>query len=68
MTNEQLTKLLLLYKEALKNNLSAIDFVLEIREAKIDLDKSFVQQGKEDENLGNYIEELLILQSIKENE
>lgn len=68
MTNLQLTKLLLLYKEALKNNLSSIDFVLEIREAKIDLDKSFIQQGKEDENLGNYINELLILQSIKENE
>lgn len=68
MTNEQLTKLLYLYKKALQNNLSSTDFINEIRQAKIDLDKSFIQQGKEDENLGNYIEELLILQSIKENE
>lgn len=68
MTNEQLTKLLSLYKKAVQNDLSSTDFINEIREAKIDLDKSFVQQGKEDESLGNYIEELLILQSIKENE
>ncbi len=68
MTNEQLTKLLYLYKKAVQNNLSSTDFINEIRQAKIDLDKSFIQHGKEDENLGNYIEELLILQSIKENE
>lgn len=65
MTKEQLEKLLLLYKEAVKNILSSIDFAYEIREARIDLDRSFVHEGKENENLGQYLEELLTLENMK---
>jgi len=58
MTEEQLTKLLSLYKLAVKNNLTAGEFSAEVTNAKIQIDKSFVKNGKEDINLGEYLEEL----------
>jgi hypothetical protein len=58
MTQEQLTKLLSLYKKAVKNNLTAGEFETEIKNAKIQIDRSFVENGKEDMNLGEYLEEL----------
>ena len=58
MTTDQLTKLLSLYKEAVKNNLTAGEFAEEIINAQIQIDKSFVESGKEDMNLGEYLEEL----------
>jgi len=58
MTQEQLTKLLSLYKKAVKNNLTAGEFAQEVQGAKIEIDRSFVESGKEDMNLGEYLEEL----------
>lgn len=58
MTTEQLESLLALYKKAITNNLTAEMFVKETLAAKIKLDKSFTESGKEDMNLGEYINEL----------
>jgi len=58
MTNEQLEKLVSLYKKAVKNNLTAGEFIEELQNAKIQLDRSFVESGKEDMNLGEYLQEL----------
>lgn len=66
MDNNQLKKLLSMYKEAVKKNLTAGDFAREIQAAKIELDRSFVLQGKEDENLGEYINEIYELQKLTE--
>ena len=61
MTTDQLEKLLLLYKNAVANNLTAADFALELQAAEIKLDRSFVESGKEDMNLGEYLNELKTL-------
>jgi len=58
MTEEQLTKLLSLYKQAVKNNLTYSEFMKEVEKTKIQIDESFVKSGKEDRNLGEYLEEL----------
>jgi hypothetical protein len=58
MTHLQLAKLLSLYKLAVKNNLTAGEFNTEVQNAKIQIDRSFVKSGKEDMNLGEYLEEL----------
>jgi len=58
MIRKQLEKLLSLYKQAVKNNLTAGEFSQEVANAKIQIDKSFVENGKEDMNLGKYLEEL----------
>jgi len=58
MTHEQLKKLLSMYKLAVKNNLTAGEFETEVKNAKIQIDRSFVENGKEDMNLGEYLEEL----------
>lgn len=68
MKTEQLEKLLLLYKQAVANNITAGEFATEIQAAKIELDKSFVKDGKEDMNLGEYIEELYLLQTAVSHE
>lgn len=68
MDNEQLKKLLSMYKKAVEKNLTANDFILELQAAKIDLDRSFVTEGKEDENIGEYIEEIYELQKLTTNE
>lgn len=68
MDNEQLKKLLSMYKKAVQNNLTANDFILELQAAKIELDKSFVLEGKENENIGEYINEIYELQKLTENE
>lgn len=68
MTTEQLEKLLALYKKAVANNLTAREFSDEIQQAKIKLDESFVQKGREDENLGKYLAELYELQKTTTNE
>lgn len=62
MTTEQLETLLALYKKAIANNLTAGEFTNELTGAKIALDKSFIKDGKEDKNLGDYIQELYELQ------
>ena len=67
MTTEQLEKLLKLYKKAIENKLTAEDFVTEIQSAEIQLDQSFVKNGKSDKNLGVYIEELYNLQKLTTN-
>lgn len=63
MTTEQLTMLLSLYKKAIKNNLSISDFENEIMQIRLKIDASFVREGKEDMNLGEYLNELLELQT-----
>lgn len=63
MTTEQLTMLLSLYKKAITNNLSIDDFENEIMQTRLKIDASFVQEGKEDMNLGEYLKELLELQT-----
>ena len=68
MTNEQLVKLLSLYKCAVDNNLTAGEFEQEILNAKIEIDESFVKDGKENMNLGEYLEELIELQGKINNE
>lgn len=68
MNNEQLKQLLELYKKAVAKNLTADDFVKEIQLTKIQIDRSFVHAGKEDENLGEYLEELYQLQNNFINE
>jgi hypothetical protein len=68
MTNQQLETLLQLYKKALANNLTVIEFSNEVQNAKIELDKSFVQNGAEDTNLGVFLEELNELQKNMNNE
>jgi len=68
MVKEQLEKLLCLYKKAIVRNLSANDFASELRLAEISLDKSFVVSGKEDMNLGEYLNELRNLKTVIENE
>lgn len=68
MDNEQLKKLLSMYKKAVKKNLTAGDFASELLAAKIDLDRSFITEGKEDENIGEYIQEIYELQKLTTNE
>ena len=68
MNNEQLKQLLELYKKEEKKNLTADDFVKEIQATQIQIDRSFVQAGKEDANLGEYLEELNQLQNSYINE
>lgn len=68
MNNEQLKQLLELYKQAVAKRLSADDFVKEIQATQIQIDRSFVQAGKEDANLGEYLEELNQLQNSYINE
>ncbi|OJX83351.1 MAG: hypothetical protein BGP01_03355 [Paludibacter sp. 47-17] len=68
MNNEQLKQLLELYKKAVAKRLSADDFVKEIQATQIQIDRSFVQAGKEDANLGEYLEELNQLQNSYINE
>ena len=68
MNNEQLKQLLELYKKAVAKNLTADDFVKEIQVTQIQIDRSFVQAGKEDANLGEYLEELYQLQNSYVNE
>ena len=63
MTTEQLTSLLSLYKKAIENNLTIGDFENEIKQTRLKIDASFVQEGKEDMNLGEYLNELLELQT-----
>lgn len=58
MTKEQIETLLSLYKKAVANNLTAEMFSKEVIDAKIKLDRSFVEFGKEDMNLCEYLEEL----------
>jgi hypothetical protein len=64
MNKEQLEKLLSLYKMAVEKKLTAGDFVNALQEARIEIDRSFVQTGKEDANLGEYLEELKKLQEV----
>ena len=61
MTTTQLEKLLILYKKALADNLTSKDFVDEVQLTEIKIDRSFVETGKEDMNLGEYLEELKTL-------
>lgn len=58
MNIQQLEKLLSLYKSAVRRNLTVGDFEQEIKKAQLELDQSFVTEGKEDMNLGEYLEEL----------
>lgn len=57
-----------MYKKAVQNNLTAGEFVVELQTARIELDQSFIQNGKEDENLGEYIEEIYQLQKLMTDE
>lgn len=66
MDNKQLIKLLAMYKKAVKKNLTAGDFALELHAAKIELDQSFIMEGKENVNLGEYINEIYELQKLTE--
>lgn len=66
MTNEQLTTLLSLYKKAVLNNLTVGEFENEMQQTRMKIDASFVQKGKEDMNLGEYLNELLELQTTIE--
>jgi len=68
MVTEQLEKLLFFYKKAVEKNLTALDFAMEMKDAEISLDRSFVETGKEDMNLGEYLTELRNLKQIIENE
>lgn len=68
MSNEQLKQLLELYKKAVAKNLTAEDFIKEIQATQIKIDRSFVQVGKEDASLGEYLEELYQLQNSYINE
>ncbi len=68
MNKEQLEKLVGFYKKAVQNKLTAEDFVKELKDAQIALDQSFVQEGRENENLGKYIEELYELEKLTTNE
>jgi len=61
MTIQQLEQLLSLYKSAVKRNLTVGEFEQEIKSAQLSLDRSFVTEGKEDMNLGEYLEELKTL-------
>ncbi|GEM_PF-6005190 len=63
MTKEQLTMLLSLYKKAITNNLTIGDFENEIKQTRLKIDASSVKEGKEDMNLGEYLNELLELQT-----
>lgn len=65
MKNSDLTTLLSLYKKALSDNLTVSEFRESIQNARIELDKSFVQNGKNDTDLEEYINELLELQKLK---
>ena len=58
MTEEQFDKLLLLYRKGKENNLTYDEFLQEVRKAKIQIEESFVEDGKEDTNLGEYLDEL----------
>ena len=58
MTEEQLTKLLSLYKKAVRKNLTYEEFSQEVKNAKIQIDKSFVESGKKDMKLEEYLYEI----------
>jgi hypothetical protein len=53
---------------AVAKNLTAMDFTNEMKTAEIQLDRSFVENGKEDMNLGIYLEELKTLKKNYGNE
>lgn len=61
MTTTQLELLLDLYKKAVSNALSVRDVDSYIKRASIDLDQSYVNNGKEDSSIKIYIEELTTL-------
>jgi len=63
MDTIQLNKLLTFYKMAVAKNFTAIDFAKEMKETGILLDRSFVENGKENMNLGIYLEELKSLKA-----
>ena len=59
MTQKQLEKLVSLYKQAIEKNLSTKEFSKEMLDAKISLDRSFVEnERQEDVNIVEYIKEL----------
>jgi hypothetical protein len=58
MTSTQLETLLSLYKKAVNQTLYSKDLESYLKRAKMDLDQSFVQTGKEDASIKKYIEEL----------
>jgi hypothetical protein len=64
MTTTQLEILLNLYKKAINNILYSKDLDSYLKRAKIDLDQSFVQTGKEDASIKKYIEELNELKNL----
>ena len=68
MEKDQLEKLLSLYKKAVENNLTAGEFKAELLAAQIQLDKSFVETGNKDKNLGQFIDELYQLEKLATNE
>lgn len=68
MNLQQHEKLLVFYKMAVAKNLTAMDFTNEMKTAEIQLDRSFVENGKEDMNLGIYLEELKTLKKNYGNE
>lgn len=62
MKTSELYRLLELYKKALEDKLTVSEFQTTLHNARIEIDKSFVQTGKQDEDLAEYIEELIKLQ------
>jgi len=58
MKGKQLEKLISLYNEAVENNFTAGEFIKVLQDAKFKIPPSFVESGKEDMNLGEYLEKL----------
>jgi hypothetical protein len=64
MNVTQLEMLLSLYKKAVNHLLYSKDIDSFLKRAKVDLDQSFVQAGKEDASIKKYIEELKELKDL----
>lgn len=61
MERPQIENLLRLYKSAIARELTAGEFTQELQDARFKIDETFAKTGSEDKNLGEYLNELLLL-------
>ena len=63
MTSQQYIKIISLYEKAIDKTLKPIELDSEIKQVRLDLDSSFVANGKECTDAKEYLDKLLKLQN-----
>lgn len=63
MTSPQYTKIISLYEKTIENKLEIKELNSEIKQVRLDLDASFVANGKECTDAKEYLDKLLKLQN-----